>query len=569
MLLDIITPLGYRPEEDKSKSEHSGNGHDREGDIFWEMNAKALAAPEAWTHKLPQLYRLRKCRGPANYEAVPMWRESSTPGKTLEQRNPNLKISRRGITDFGTGDKYSPVNLVMKCFGWTEPHKALEWLEGQLQCAPKADVDFESLLKTESPDIQPEDEPQESIIRVGPQPLRRLNERTHPRREWVLAQHYMLGTLTTTIAPGGFGKSSLGLVEGMSMALGRDLIHGEKMRRRYRVWYHNAEEKLEELERRLIAAMKLYGISQEELDGWFFMTGRELEIKVARGNSELRLAKTTIQQLTDSIMEDRIEVAIFDPLISFHGTSEKSNENMRGVCEVFAKIADVTGCAIELFHHTRKMQPGQEEYTAADARGASSVIDAVRSARILNRMTDSEANKLGLDTLERRRCVRLDRDKANMAPAENALWLKFQSVDLDNGDEELGLPGDNVGVLVRWTPTPPVALMTDEDRDYFCAAVTADRDYREDQQATKWVGHLIAERLSLDVGKKYDKACALAAIEALVKDRVFRVVQRKDKRGTKRGFIAPGYNFRSGEASAEGGEESPPASPSSPPPTPL
>ena len=58
--------------------------------------------------------------------------------------------------------------------------------------------------------------------------------------------HYMRGTVSGTIGTGGTGKSTLGLIEGIGMSVARDLLGGEKFKAPLRVWYHNAEETMEE-----------------------------------------------------------------------------------------------------------------------------------------------------------------------------------------------------------------------------------------------------------------------------------------------------------------------------------
>jgi RecA-family ATPase len=61
------------------------------------------------------------------------------------------------------------------------------------------------------------------------------------------------------------------MVEGVSMATGRNLL-GEEPKERVRVWYHNGEDNMDELNRRLAAICQYYDIPLEELPGWFFMT---------------------------------------------------------------------------------------------------------------------------------------------------------------------------------------------------------------------------------------------------------------------------------------------------------
>jgi len=73
------------------------------------------------------------------------------------------------------------------------------------------------------------------------------------------------------LAPGGTGKSSLVMVEAVSMATGRALL-GEAPPDRMRVWYHNGEDNYTELQRRVAGICQYYEVPMTELEGWFFMT---------------------------------------------------------------------------------------------------------------------------------------------------------------------------------------------------------------------------------------------------------------------------------------------------------
>ena len=62
------------------------------------------------------------------------------------------------------------------------------------------------------------------------------------------------------------------------------------------------------------------------------------------------------------------------------------------------------------------------------------MIGAVRSARVLNVMSDDEAAKAGIPSEQRRSYFRIDDGKANMRPPlEGATWQQIVSVPLDNG----------------------------------------------------------------------------------------------------------------------------------------
>jgi hypothetical protein len=124
---------------------------------------------------------------------------------------------------------------------------------------------------------------------------------------------------------------------------------------------------------------------------------------------------------------------------------------MDTVIRIFTRIADLCECSIDVAHHTRKLPAGTYEHTVDDARGASAIRDAVRSLRILNVMSASEASQLGMDEFERLSYFRVDQGKANtVPPAKKATWHRFENVALPNGD--------NVGVVIAWerpdaTPT--------------------------------------------------------------------------------------------------------------------
>ena len=102
-----------------------------------------------------------------------------------------------------------------------------------------------------------------------------------PAREWLYGGHYQRGIITATVGPGGGGKSSLDLVELIAMCTGRNLL-GEQPLLRCRAWYHNAEDGTDEIYRRIAAVCQHYGIDQDELDGWLFVTsGLTMPIKIA------------------------------------------------------------------------------------------------------------------------------------------------------------------------------------------------------------------------------------------------------------------------------------------------
>jgi RecA-family ATPase len=268
-----------------------------------------------------------------------------------------------------------------------------------------------------------------------------------PPREFLFGKHYQRRTVSGTVAPGGTGKSSLGMVESVAMATGRNLLD-EEVRERARVWYHNGEDNMVELQRRLAGICQHYEIPMEELRSWFFMTsGNEVPLRVAESWSQVRLNTDhrLVKCITEAIGDNKIDVANLDPLVTLHGVQENSPGQMDSVIRIFTRMADTQNCAIDLSHHTRKLAPGSgaDDYTVDDMRGARSISDAMRAVRLLNFMSPQDAENAGLMEIERTTYFRIDRAKANYsAPSKAATWRRFVNVDLPNTDA--------VGVVVPW-----------------------------------------------------------------------------------------------------------------------
>ena len=84
-----------------------------------------------------------------------------------------------------------------------------------------------------------------------------------------------------------------------------------------------------------------------------------------------------------------------------------------------------------LVHHSRKTYGN--EMTVKDSRGASALIAATRTTRVLNTMSKADGDNLAIAEAERRRFFRSDIGKANLSrPAEQADWFTIKSVRLGN-----------------------------------------------------------------------------------------------------------------------------------------
>ena len=150
-----------------------------------------------------------------------------------------------------------------------------------------------------------------------------------------------------------------------------------------------------------------------------------------------------MRQISAAIGDNQIDVAIFDPLVTLHSVSEVDSGKMDAVIRLFAGIADENDAAIEIAHHVRKPAAGAaSDYDVHDIRGVAAITDAVRAARVLNRMNEKDAEAAGCEEVERLSRFRVDRAKGNYSPAQAATWRQFVNIELINGDE--------VGVVAPW-----------------------------------------------------------------------------------------------------------------------
>ena len=328
----------------------------------------------------------------------------------------------------------------------------------------------------------------------SPTPFKWIDPATIPPRPWLYGHHLLRGQVSVTVAPGGVGKSSLTICEAIAMASGRRLL-GDWTASDLRVWVFNLEDPAEELDRRIIAAMGHHGVEPWEIGGRLFRdTGRERELCVAVPTKNgAQLLRPVFDALAQAIQERGIDVLIIDPFVSTHRIDENDNGAIDLVAKAWAKLADRCNCAIELVHHTRKTN-GNEASTQ-DARGATALLGAARSGRVLNRMTDDAKSNFGLSD-DPHGYFSVDRDKSNLAPVGKRVWRRMVPFDLGNGDQ--------VGVTEAWEPPDAFDGITTADLLRVQHAIQG-KGLRYSDQSAEWAGHTIAATLGLDPTKDRKK----------------------------------------------------------------
>jgi hypothetical protein len=371
---------------------------------------------------------------------------------------------------------------------------------------------------------------------ITAQPFAWRDAATIPPREWVFGKHAVRRFVSVTASAGGIGKSSLALAELLSVATGRNLLN-DAQPSQGRVWYIGIEDPLIEYERRIAAAMILHKLTAADIQGSFFInSGRDQSFTIATGSRDgLIIHRPLSEAIIANIREHEIALLVVDPFVAAHAVPESDNTLIQSVVGEFARIAELTGCAVELVHHVRKGggNASNDATTADDMRGASAFGNAARSVRILTQMNKDEAIRAGVD--ERRRFFRVGIGKANLSlPVESGgAWRELVPITLRNGVDGInGGAADHVGAVAAWRFPNASDLASMTELGTIMGMIDA-KAWRADPQAKDWVGHAVANVLGLDMTDDNAKASVKQALSGWLADGTLRKVERHDDASRK------------------------------------
>lgn len=390
----------------------------------------------------------------------------------------------------------------------------LEYPQDEIQSIIGSMVDEADVLRSRR--IDEITEPKSNGHAAEPEPRRATpynppDPKDIPKRAWLYAGHYIRQTASATVAPGGYGKTSLQLFEALNM-VGAGLS----------VWYLSGEDPRVEIDRRIAAHCERHDFDLIKAPGRLFVDDRStfaLSIAEITRSGLLRFNEAALAEFEAAITADRIDAVIIDPFISFHTVPENDNGSIDAVVKRLALIAVRTDSAIELSHHVRKTF-GLRELTVEDARGGSAIINAVRSGRVINRMSTSEAERAGVPQDKRHFFIRLDIGKRNMAPPEKARWFDLENVELPNGD--------NVQVIVSWQFPGETDAVNAELAD-MVRGLLARQPYRADTRSAKWLGIAIGKRMNLNINETGDIKKIQRVIGNLIKANVVKKTELRDE----------------------------------------
>ena len=353
---------------------------------------------------------------------------------------------------------------------------------------------------------------------------------------------YALGFLAVTGAAGGTGKSSLAIVEELSLATGLDLFQSHRPELkcgRKRVWSMSLEDDETEHRRRVLAAMRYYELSPDDLAGYYLVTYRsDSPIEVGRIDRNYGfVASPQVDEIKCQISNHKIDVVNVDPFVNTHAVPENDNNAMNGVADLWRSIAQECGVAIGLTHHIRKTG-SSHEVGVDDLRGAVSLVSAARLVRVLAPMSRDEAQAFSIIDERRRFYFWVNgAAKSNITPPSSGrAWYHMASVNLQNGTDLWD--DDSIGVAESWSAPGNLDGVTGPHVDELARRlINASDEYllsncKASAQANGWIGFLVADITGLD--PEDDKTRVKKIIAEWHKSKVIEKIDIQDSNRNRR-----------------------------------
>ncbi|GAB4073191.1 AAA family ATPase [Ancylobacter sonchi] len=329
-----------------------------------------------------------------------------------------------------------------------------------------------------------------------------FEEASIPVRQWIVPGLLIRRHLSVLVAPPGAGKSLLTLQAGLVMADGEPW-GGLRPRGSYNVMWVNSEDDVDEMQRRLAAALRAMKLDRRALADRLFLAEDPSSIVVAQTDpktktvTRLPLADTLIA----TMKSNGIDVLVVDPFAETFEGDENSNSEVKWAAAIWRDVARQANAAVLLVHHVSKaLSAAPGDMNAA--RGGSALVGVARTVVTLFSMSDVDAKVLGVPETERHMFVRFDDAKANLTLTTGAAkWFRKETIRLANGTPEQH--GDDVGVLHPWVPpnamdaiTIPIANtildelakgLVDEDGKQTGSLYA----YTDSKRGPRWAGHVV------------------------------------------------------------------------------
>lgn len=269
-----------------------------------------------------------------------------------------------------------------------------------------------------------------------------IDPKSIPVRRWLVQPRLPIGDVAQLVGEPGAGKSTFALLDALAVATGDErILRGaggspERLHRSGAVIVYNAEDRADEMERRLAAFMRHYGVEHlpHPIILWSGVDHHPLKIlkrKDDRGSLEPADGRAALSAL---VRKHNAALVILDPQISLcAGAVENSNDDADAIMQSLAVMASEHSCSILVIHHTSKATRDSAGDMGA-GRGGFAAVGKVRSAFTLCRVTGEREDEIGWSIEAGDDLIRLDYAKVSHdAKPPGPIVFRRRSVPVGNG----------------------------------------------------------------------------------------------------------------------------------------
>ncbi|WP_177282639.1 AAA family ATPase [Devosia enhydra] len=352
---------------------------------------------------------------------------------------------------------------------------------------PKRDI---ARCWVNSPELRPELDPSDWFEDLGDEPedtsdfptsnrvqLKVVSGRIEPAalpvRRWLIQPRLPIGDVAQCVGEPGVNKSTFALRDALAIATGReDILRGvdatsrpitmERLHRPGPVIVYNAEDRLDEMERRLAAAQRHHGVDgamPHPIILWSGIDQQKLTLMERRKDGDALKLAPGAAELEAAIQDHGAVLAILDPQISLvTGGSENSNDDQDAVFQYLARMASRLSTAVMVIHHTAKHTRSAKGDMGA-GRGGFAAVGKVRSAFTLVHVTGEDEEK-AWGVSSRDGLIRLDYAKVSHdRKPPDPIVFKRKSCPVGNGS---GMRPADAVALFDANPAEALRIAGDE-----------------------------------------------------------------------------------------------------------
>lgn len=202
-----------------------------------------------------------------------------------------------------------------------------------------------------------------------------------------------------TTADGGTGKTTLKLVEAISLALGESFL-GFECKAPGRTLFITGEDTKEKLGAMIGAILKQMKILDDPekvaivLNSIVVKKDSDLCIIAKNKNNFITVSSEAIEKVSQAIEDIRPKMIVFDPISSFWGSEALLNDMSKAVAKFMGVLVEKSNACVEVINHMGKQSSNNKDMSQFAGRGGTGLPSHARVSRVLRPLFEEEFEEL-------------------------------------------------------------------------------------------------------------------------------------------------------------------------------